>query len=188
MKKIWYVLGTLIVLITITLSAGCISSPSDTPTPVTPVPTTTRTPVPTPVEVMQGQELTIADTRNMITISITQRKFDSDAGDVLAKGSSANPTPAPGQYAVMLNIVETFDGGDATAKIVAPYHYEIYVNGIGYPAVSVVLPSGYTDFPTTNILKYATAEGWLAYIIPQGDAKLAYEVKDEPLGFIRINY
>ncbi|WP_319378608.1 hypothetical protein [uncultured Methanocorpusculum sp.] len=79
MKKIWYILGTLIILIAVTLSAGCISSPSDTPTPVTPV-------------------------------------------------------------------------------------------------------------PTTNILKYATAEGWLAYIIPQGDAKLAYEVKDEPFGFIRINY
>ena len=104
---------------------------------------------------------------------------------MLAKGSSANPTPAPGQYTVMLNIAETFDGGDNTAKIVAPYHYEIYVDGIDY---SAVLPAGYSTFPTTNILKYATAEGWLAYIIPQGDAKLAYEVKDEPLGFIKINY
>ncbi|ABN07756.1 hypothetical protein Mlab_1593 [Methanocorpusculum labreanum Z] len=189
MKKIWYVLGTLIVLMAVTLSAGCISSPSDTPTPVTPVPTTTTpTPVPTPVEVMQGQELTITDTGNTITIGISQRKFSSEAEDVLAKGSSANPTPAPGQYAVMLKIAETFDGGESTAKLVSPYHYEIYVNGIGYPAVPAVLPSGYTDFPTTNILKYATAEGWLAYIIPQGDAKLAYEVKEEPLGFIRINY
>lgn len=188
MKKIWYVLGTLIVLITITLSAGCISSPSDPPTPVTPVPTTTPTPVPTPVEVMQGQELTITDTGNTITISISQRKFSSEAEEVLAKGSSANPTPAPGQHIIMLKIAETFNGGESTAKMVAPYHYEIYVNGIGYPAVSVVLPSGYTMFPTTNILKYATAEGWLTYIIPQGDAKLAYEVKDEPLGFIRINY
>jgi len=188
MKKIWYVLGTLFVLITIILSAGCISTPSDTPTPVTAVPTTTPTPVPTPVEVMQGQELTITDTGNTITISISQRKFSSEAEDVLAKGSAANPTPAPGQYAVMLKISETFAGGDSTAKIVAPYHYEIYVNGIGYPAVSAVLPAGYTKFPTTNILKYATAEGWLAYIIPQGDAKLAYEVKEEPLGFIRINY
>lgn len=188
MKKIWYVLGTLIV-IAITLSAGCISSPSDTPTPVTPVPTTTTpTPIPTPVEVMQGQELTITDTGNTITISITQRKFSSEAEEVLKKGSSSNPTPGPGQYTVMLKIAETFDGGESTAKMVAPYHYEIYVNGVGYPAVPAILPSGYTDFPTTNILKYATAEGWLAYIIPQGDAKLAYEVKEEPLGFIRINY
>lgn len=190
MKKIWYILGTLIILIAVTMSAGCISSTSDTPTPVTQVPTATitPTPVPTPVEVMQGQELTITDTGNTITIGISQRKFSSEAEDVLAKGSSANPTPAPGQYAVMLKIAETFDGGESTAKMVAPYHYEIYVNGIGYPAVPAVLPSGYTDFPTTNILKYATAEGWLAYIIPQGDAKLAYEVKEEPLGFIRINY
>ena len=188
MKKIWYVLGTLLVLSAITLSAGCISTPSDTPTPVTAVPTTTPTPVPTPVEVMQGQELIITDTGNTITIRIAQRKFDSEADDVLAKGSTANPTPAPGQHTIMLNIAETFDGGDSTAKIVAPYHYEIYVNGIGYPAVSAVLPAGYSTFPTTNILKYATAEGWLTYIIPQGDAKLAYEVKEEPLGFIRINY
>lgn len=148
----------------------------------------TPTLVPTPAEVMQGQELIITDTGNTITISISQRKFGSEAGDVLAKGSSANPTPAPGQYAIMLNIAETFDGGNSTAKMVAPYHYEIYVNGIGYPPVSVVLPSGYTDFPTTNILKYATAEGWLAYIVPQGNAKLAYAVNEEPLGFIRINY
>jgi len=188
MKKIWYVLGIIIVLSAITLSAGCISTTSDTPTPVTAVPTTTPTPVPTPAEVMQGQELIITDTGNTITISISQRMFGSEAEDVLAKGSSTNPTPSPGQYTIMLKIAETFDGGDSTAKMVAPYHYEIYVNGIGYPAVSAALPSGYTDFPTTNILKYATAEGWLAYIIPQGDAKLAYEVKEEPLGFIRINY
>ena len=58
---------------------------------------------------MQGQELTITDTGNTITIRITQRKFSSEAEDVLAKGSTANPKPAPGQYTVMLKIAETFD-------------------------------------------------------------------------------
>lgn len=137
---------------------------------------------------MQGQEMTVNDAGYMITIGISERKFDSAAEDVLRKGSAANPKPAPGQYAVMLKISETYSGGDNPAKLVAPYHYEIYVNGIGYPAVSAVLPAGYTTFSTTNILKYAIVDGWLTYIIPQGDAKLAYEVKDEPLGFIRINY
>ncbi|HJJ34598.1 MULTISPECIES: hypothetical protein [Methanocorpusculum] len=188
MKKIWYVFGMLIVLTGIILSAGCISTPSDTPTPVTSVPTTTPTPVPTPAEVMQGQELTVTDTGKTISIRIIQKKFGSEVEEILKKGSAANPKPAPGQYAVMLKISETYESGDEAAKVVAPYHYEIYVNGIGYPAVSAALPNGYTPLSTTNILKYAKIEGWLTYIIPQGDAKLAYEVKDEPLGFIRINY
>lgn len=188
MKKIRYVLVTLFLLIIITLSAGCISSPADTPTPVTPIPTTTPTPVSTPVEVMQGQELTVTEAKTTISINIVERKFGSDAEDILRKGSASNPKPATGQYAIMLKISESYVGGDEPAKIVAPYHYEIYVNGVGYEEVYANFPAGYTKFPTVSILKYAKVAGWLAYIIPQGDAKLAYEYKDQPLGFIRINY
>ena len=188
MNKIWYTLGALFILTAITLSAGCISSPTDTPTPMTAVPTTTPTPVSTPVEVLQNQVMTLTEEGNTLSISITGKLFDSDAENVLTEGSASNPTPEPGQYVIMLKIVETYIGGDEPAVNVAPYHFEIYVDGIGYPAISAVLPDGYTTFPTDSILKNATEEGWLAYIVPQGNAKLAYEYQEEPLGFIRINY
>ena len=124
---------------------------------------------------------------NTLSISITGKLFDSVAENVLTEGSASNPTPEPGQYIIMLKIVETYIGGDEPAVNVAPYHFEIYVDGIGYPAVSAVFPDGYTTFPTDSILKNAT-EGMACLYRSQGNAKLAYEYQEEPLGFIRINY
>lgn len=192
LKKI--ILTLLLLAVTLlTVSAGCIIvNPEPTPTP-TPTPTSApTTPVPTQTVTIphlnQGETLDLNYYGNNFQVSITGKKFGGDVDEILSKASPMNPKAESNEIAVMLKFTTKYVGGIDNSFIVDPACFEIYVDGVGYEAVYVILPKEYKSMTKTNILKGASYSGWLTYIIPTGNEDFGFDYFEEPLGFIKVNY
>ncbi|MDO5844900.1 MAG: hypothetical protein Q4Q53_07130 [Methanocorpusculum sp.] len=183
--------AVILILALMMLSSGCIIN---NPVPATQTPTATSTPFPTatqfvPSVLEQGSTLEISRNGDLIQISIDGKRFGQDALDILAKGSVKNPAPIAGEEAVLLKLKTKYISGAGASFVINPDSYEIYVKGVGHDAVSVVLPDEYKTLTKTNILKNAEYSAWLVYFVPKGENEdFGYDVNEEPLGFIKVNY